>query len=291
MCPQHASGMAPVPAEPAAGAQMDPWLRMRFAPAREAHRPASAGRTVRDALRALASARPDPAMLALELRPVHALLGRERERLRQRLADGAPLAEITRAAARLLDATIIGLCHLGRLLEPQPAGMVPPLSVIACGDYGRHKLPPRARADLLFLVAADPVQRKNGLAVARFVARELAGLGWHASDAKRTVRGCLAETHLDPAIAADLSAARLVWGCHGLFADLRAGLAQAMRRAQGQTIWDAPKRSAPRCWRHRPAVDKHRRPLGAPVRSKPHAHHRGARSCLARLADRTRRGR
>jgi UTP:GlnB (protein PII) uridylyltransferase len=122
--------------------------------------------------------------------------------------------------------------------------MVPPLAVIARGDHGRRRLPPGARADLLFLVAADPVRREHGLAVAQFVMRELAGLGWQASGAKRTVRGCLAETHLDPAIAADLSAARLVWGCHGLFADLSAGLAEAMRRKQARAFSRTPERNA-----------------------------------------------
>ena len=56
------------------------------------------------------------------------------------------------------------------------------------------------------------------------------------SGTKRTVRGCLVETHLDPAIASDLCAARLVWGCQGLFADLRAGLARAMDRVQARAI-------------------------------------------------------
>jgi UTP:GlnB (protein PII) uridylyltransferase len=217
---------------------------MRLAPVRAAHRPTFGGATVRDALRAIASAGPDPAMLALELRPVRALLDRERRRLRQRLADGAPAAEIAHAEGRLLDGSVIGLCHLGRLLEPRPAGMVPPIAVIARGDYGRRKLAPGMSADLLFLVPADPVRREHGLAVAHVVTRELAGLGWQASGAKRTVRGCLAETHLDPAIAVDLSAARLVWGSHGLFADLRAGLAQAMRHGQARAIWGTAERSA-----------------------------------------------
>jgi UTP:GlnB (protein PII) uridylyltransferase len=242
MCAQHAR--APAEARAAFDEPMDPWLRMRLAPARGTRRPAAGGATVRDALRAIASARPDPTNLALELRPVRALLDRERERLRQRLAGGAPVVEIAHAGARLLDGTIIGLCHLGRLLEPQPAGMVPPLAVIGRGAYGGRQLSPGASAALLFLVAADPARREHGLAVARFVERELAGLGWHASGAKRTVRGCLIETHLDPAIAFDLSAARLVWGCHGLFADLRAGLAHALGRPEGRTIQDAPERSA-----------------------------------------------
>jgi UTP:GlnB (protein PII) uridylyltransferase len=97
----------------------------------------------------------------------------------------------------------------------------------------------------LILVPGDPVRLEQGLTIARFVARELAGLGWQVSGDKRTVRGCLAETHLDPAIASDLGAARLVWGCHSVFADLRAGLAQATHRGQaGRTIWGAPQRSA-----------------------------------------------
>jgi hypothetical protein len=244
MCAHHARAPAPERAGPAFDAPIDPWLRMRLAPAHDPHRPTHGGATVRDALRAVASARPEPAMLALGLRRVRALLDRERVRLRQRLAGGAPVAEIAHAAARLLDGTIIGLCHLGRLPEPRPAGMVPPLAVIGRGHYGARKLGPGASADLLFLVAADPARLEHGLAVARFVERELAGLGWQASGAKRTVRGCLAETHLDPAIAADLTAARLVWGCHGLFADLRAGLADAMHRGQIRTNWDTPERSA-----------------------------------------------
>jgi UTP:GlnB (protein PII) uridylyltransferase len=244
MCAHHARATAPERAGSAVDAPIDPWLRMRLAPVHERRRPTYVGATARDALRAIASARPDPTNLALELRPVRALLDRERERLRQRLAGGAPVAEIAHAAARLLDGTIIGLCHLGRLLEPRPASMVPPLAVIGRGPYGERRLAPGGSADLLFLVAADPARREHGLALARFVERELAGLGWHAAGAKRTVRGCLAETQLDPAIAADLSGARLVWGCHGLFADLRAGLAQAMRRGQGRTIRGTPEGSA-----------------------------------------------
>jgi UTP:GlnB (protein PII) uridylyltransferase len=242
MYAQHASVSAR--ATPAFDEPIDPWLRMRLAPTRGARRPPSGGATVRDALCAIASARPDLATLALELRPVRTLLDLERARLRQRLAGGAPVVEIAHAAARLLDGTIIGLCHLGRLLEPRPAGMVPPLAVIARGEYARRKLAPGASADLLFLVMADPTRRVHGLAVAQFVARELAGLGWHASGVKRTVRGCVAETHLDPAIAADLSAARLVWGSDGLFADLRAGLAEATGRGQARATSDTPERSA-----------------------------------------------
>ena len=244
MCAWDATGTAPAQATPVFDAPLDPWLRMRLAPGHGASRPAFDGATVRNALRAIAGARPDPAMLALELRPVRALLERERGWLRQRLADGAPVAEIARAEARLLDGTVIGLCHLGRLLEPRPAGMVPPLAAIARGDYGRRKLVPGASADLLFLVAGDPVGRAHGLALAQFVTRELGGLGWQTSSAGRTVRGCLAETHLDPAIAADLSAARVVGGSQGLFADLRAGLVQAMRREQVWTMRGTPERSA-----------------------------------------------
>jgi UTP:GlnB (protein PII) uridylyltransferase len=244
MCAHYARAAAPERAEATFDPPIDPWLRMRLAPVREARRPAPAGATVRDALRAIASARPNAAMLALELRPVRALLDRERERLRRRLADGAPIAEIAQAAARLLDGTIIGLCHLGRPLEREAAGMVPPLAVIGRGDYGARKLAPGASADLLFLVADDPARREHGLAIARFLQRELAGLGWHAFGAKRTVRGCLAETHLDPVIASALAGARLVWGCRGLFADLRAGLAHALGRSEGRTIRVTPEQSA-----------------------------------------------
>jgi UTP:GlnB (protein PII) uridylyltransferase len=174
---------------------------------------------------------------------VRALLERERGRLRQRLAGGASSAEIARAEARLLDGTVIGLCHLGRLLEPVTTGMVPPLAALARGEYARRRLAPGVSADLLFLVAADPVRREHGLAVARFVTRELAGLGWQASTARRTVRGCLAERHLDPAVAADLSAARLVWGSQDLFADLSAGLMQPMGREDVPTMRGTAERS------------------------------------------------
>jgi UTP:GlnB (protein PII) uridylyltransferase len=182
-------------------------------------------------------------MLALELRQVRRLLDRERKQLRQRLEAGAPTAEIVRAQARLLDGTVIGLCHLARMADPRPAGMAPPLAVIARGNYGRRALSPDASADLLFLVAADPVGLERGLAIAQFAAGELAGLGWRLAVAKRPVRGCLAEAHLDPAIAADLSAARLVWGCEALAAELRAGLASAMCHRPALMARRTPERS------------------------------------------------
>jgi len=231
------------PARPASGAPMDPWLRMRMAPVRS-RRPASDGATVRAALRTIASARPNPATLALELRRVRAQLDRERARLRGRLADGASADEIAQAEARLLDGTLIGLCHLARRLLLRPAGMVPPLAVLALGDYGPRQLAPGVSAELLLLVAADPLRRDQGLAMAQFVACALAGLGWQASVAKRTVRGCFCETHLDPAIAADLAAARLLWGCHGLFAELRAKLGQARRHDPAPAIRRLPQHRA-----------------------------------------------
>ena len=235
----HGQATVPAAAGPAFETPLDPWLRMRLAPV-PAHRRPLGRATVRDALRAIASARPDPAMLTLQLCSVRALLDRERGRLRRRLSAGASGDEVARAEARLLDGTLIGLCHLGRQLEPRPAGMVPPLAVIACGAYGRRQLIPGASADLLFLVPADPIRLEQGLAVAQFVTRELAGLGWQASAAKRTVRGCLSEIHLDPAIMAGLAAARLVWGCHGLFAELRAGLAKAMSPGHAEAALPTP---------------------------------------------------
>jgi hypothetical protein len=235
----HGEATVPAGAGPAFETPVDPWLRMRLAPV-EAHRPPLGCATVRDALRAIAGARPDPAMLALELGSVRALLDRERGRLRRRLKADASGDEAARAEARLLDGTVIGLCDLGRQLEPRAAGMVPPLAAIACGAYGRRRLVPGASAELLFLVPADPIRREQGLAVARFVTRELAGLGWQASAAKRTVRGCLSEIHLDPAIVAGFAAARLVWGCRGLFAELRAGLAKAISPSDARTAPHTP---------------------------------------------------
>jgi UTP:GlnB (protein PII) uridylyltransferase len=215
---------------------------MRLAPIR-ARGPACGEAKVRDALRAIAGAQPDPAELAGALSGVRALLDRERARLRRRGADGAPGDEIAEAEARLLDGTVIGLCDLVRRLDRSGVAP-PPLAAIGRGDYGRQKLTPGAGADLLFLVAAEAGRLEQGVAVAQFVARELVGLGWRVSGASRTVRGCLAETHLDPAIALDLGAARLVWGRRGLFAELQAGLVQEMRRAQVQTTWRAPVRTA-----------------------------------------------
>ena len=221
----HATATATARVRAADDAHVDPWLRMRFAPAQD-RRPAAGGATVRDALCAIASSPPDPATLGRELGRVRALLDRERTRLQWQPADGVSIDEAAQAEARLLDGTVIGLCHLGRLHEPEPASMVPPLAVIARGDYGRRMLAPEASADLLFLLEANPVRCKQGCDLAQFVARALIALGWQASVAKRTVRGCLAETHLDPAIASDCSAARLVWGAERLFAELHAALAQ-----------------------------------------------------------------
>lgn len=212
----------------------DAWLRMRRAPVCGAHRSAFGGAAVRDALRTIASARPDPAALALKLGEVRALLDRQRGMLQRRLAAGALFHEIARAETRLLDDTLIGLCHLGRLLEARSAGRVPPLAVLARGAYGRRKLAPGTSPGLLFLMPGDPVLLEQGLALTQFVARALAGLDWQALGTKRTVRGCLTETLLDPALATDLSAARLVWGCGELFAELRTGLLESKFRGEAR---------------------------------------------------------
>jgi UTP:GlnB (protein PII) uridylyltransferase len=228
------------PARSALDAGAAAWLRMRRAPERRAPHAASGYGAVRDVLRAIASSPPDLAGLARQLGEVRTLLDRRRDALRRRLVDGEPLEEIAHARARLLDGTLIGLCHLGWLRELRPAGMAPPLAVIARGAYGRHQLAPWARADLLFLAPGDPVRLERGLAIARFVMRELTALGWQASVARRTVRGCLAETLLDPAMAFDLCAARLVWGCPDLFAEL----VEAARRGPPEPTRRTPKRTA-----------------------------------------------
>jgi UTP:GlnB (protein PII) uridylyltransferase len=229
MVADHAIATATAGVRPADDTHVDPWLRMRFAPVQE-DVPTVSSAAVRDVMRAIAGSPPDAAMLERERRRVRALLDCQRTALRQRLADGTPVDQIAHAEARLLDGTVIGLCHLWHLLAAEPACSVPPLAVIARGDYGRRKLALEASADLLFLLETDPVRRKQGCDAAQFVARELAALGWQVSGAKRTVRGCLAETHLDPAIASDLCAARLVWGAQDLLADLQAALTQGNRR-------------------------------------------------------------
>ena len=188
-------------------------------------------------MRAIADARPEPTDLAGGLGRVRALLDRERARLRRRLGEGAPIDEVAQAEARLLDQTVIGLCDLAGLLERGATAVPPPLAVLACRDYGRRRLSLGAIADLMFLVAPNPVDLEKGLALAQFVARELAALGWQVRGVRRTVCGCLAETHLDPALAFDLGTARLVWGCRGLFAEMHAGLAQATERARARTTW------------------------------------------------------
>ena len=99
MYTHHATATATARPRPPFDAPLDPWLMMRMAPV-AAHRRAFAGTTVRAALRAIASARPEPATLALEFRGVRALLDRERGQLRRRLADGAPADAIARAGAK-----------------------------------------------------------------------------------------------------------------------------------------------------------------------------------------------
>jgi UTP:GlnB (protein PII) uridylyltransferase len=240
MTAHHGATTEVAPATPALDAGAAAWLRMRRAPMRGADHAACGRGAASDVLRALAGSHPDSAALARQLGEVRRLVDRRRDALRRRLVDGAPLDQIAHARARLLDGMLIGLCHLGWLRELRPAGMVPPLAVIACGAYGRRRLVPAASADLLFLVSADPIRREQGLAVARFVTRELAGLGWQASAAKRTVRGCLSEIHLDPAIVADLAAARLVWGCRDLFVELRAGRAKAMSLGDAEMALHTP---------------------------------------------------
>ena len=141
---------ATVPAGPGSAFEtpVDPWLRMRLAPV-PAHRRPPGRATVRDALHAIAGARPDPAMLAVELCSCAPCSIGSASGSGRRLRAGASGDEAARAEAQLLDGTVIGLCHLGRQLEPRAAaGVVPPLAVIACGAYGRRRLVPGASADL-----------------------------------------------------------------------------------------------------------------------------------------------
>jgi hypothetical protein len=42
----------------------------------------------------------------------------------------------------------------------------------------------------------------------------------------------------------DLAVARLVWGCHGLLAELRAALAQAMPQGPAHPVWRLPELGA-----------------------------------------------
>jgi UTP:GlnB (protein PII) uridylyltransferase len=172
---------------------------------------------------------------------VRTLLDRQRDHIRYRRANGEPFDEIAHAQTRLLDNTVIGLCHLGQRRLDQPVSIMPPLVVIARGDYGRQRLGLDANADLLVLLAADRSDHEQAVQLGGFVARELATLGWRVSLTMHTTCGHVSGACLDRAIASDLCAGRIVCGCEALIFELQTGLQEGALDPRTQTNRGMPE--------------------------------------------------
>lgn len=132
--------------------------------------------------------------------------------LRQRFLDNAPVTELVRARAALIDGLLtrvwndIGAAHMGAL--------------IAVGGYGRGELHPASDIDLLLLVThAEHDDAHAG--IERFIAF-LWDIGLEVGHSVRTLDECVHEAARDVTVATNLMEARRIAGPDELFNALRA---------------------------------------------------------------------
>ncbi|MCL4315580.1 MAG: [protein-PII] uridylyltransferase [Gammaproteobacteria bacterium] len=135
------------------------------------------------------------------------------EAQRQRFLSGAPVEELLRQRAALLDEL---LTRAWRLHSP-PAQA----ALVAVGGYGRAELHPGSDIDLLILTAEDSTETQ---AIERFV-HFLWDIGLHVGHSVRTVAQCTEVAAHDITILTNLLEARLVEGSAPLLEAMRAALA------------------------------------------------------------------
>jgi hypothetical protein len=139
----------------------------------------------------------------------------------------APAEEAHSARGRLTDAAVVGLLRFARAaLGRQAESMIAPVSCVAIGDYASAASNTPFAGGLLVLLEERRVSQARGTAIAGFMVRGLADLGFDIETYAKTVD----EASL-PAFARWQRQHRLIAGQQALFARFqrRAGEIESIR--------------------------------------------------------------
>jgi [protein-PII] uridylyltransferase len=145
------------------------------------------------------------------------------EYLRQRFANGAPVAELVSAQSHLVDELVRRAWRLHDL-----GGK--PYALVAVGGYGRGELHPGSDVDILILWDSAPNPDDNRR-IETFL-RLLWDIGLEIGQSVRTVSECRDDAAADITIVTNLMESRLLAGNQALFEDMLAATGP-------QSIWPA----------------------------------------------------
>lgn len=145
-------------------------------------------------------------------------------RLERAFWAGAPVAELVRARAWLVDQLVLALWRA--------CGADPELALVAVGGFGRGELHPHSDVDLLVLMP-DSAPRGAREALERFVAA-CWDTGLKPGHSVRTVSECVADAREDITVATNLMEARLLTGPEDLFRALLAA-------TSAPALWPGPE--------------------------------------------------
>lgn len=145
------------------------------------------------------------------------------ERLGRAFWDGAPVAELVRARAWLVDHLVLALWR--------SSGAPAELGLVAVGGYGRGELHPHSDVDLLVLLP-ETVPSDAAGAVETFIASAW-DAGLKPGHSVRTTAQCVSAAREDVTVATNLMEARLLAGPR----DLYGGLVEA---TTAPTLWPGP---------------------------------------------------
>jgi [protein-PII] uridylyltransferase len=201
-------------------------------PAR-ADREGHAALPIRHALRILAVQGAAPEAVA-QARPA---LAEARRRVVQRYLENGAVDALKLGLARIADGLVVGLIELARQSRADLAEtMMPPLAVVAIGEHGGRWLAPASPLDLVFVLPGRHDYGGRARAMAEFVVRALAQLGWAAHALIDTPLRSLEQAAAQPHLLERLLDARLVWGSDPLFATLTDGLPRRPHDPGGATV-------------------------------------------------------
>ncbi len=150
-------------------------------------------------------------------------LRRGREALRERFANGTPVAELIAAQSGLVDALMRRAWRMHGLWDR-------PYALVAVGGYGRGELHPGSDVDILVLWEA-PAEPEDKRRIEAFL-RLLWDIGLEIGQSVRTVSECRDDAAADITIVTNLMEARLLAGRRALFEEMLAATGP-------QSIWPA----------------------------------------------------